>query len=181
MTYREMTSVPTHVTYLAKANTPTHQMPTDIKWSNTTMPVPPIGELVHVAINSIGAARVEKYFVEHGFLGLLVKPLAPPAWYVAQNGRTATCHVYGAEIDPLKPDPDGRRAIARVVRVRGLDGDGFPKKRADRFVVKVYSYVGHRMLLDGTEARTTPERALNLAERFCRKNGLVMFATEVPS
>lgn len=67
-------------------------------WSNDK-PLPAIGTQVHVRINGIGAAVVEKYFIEYGFLGLLVRPLNPPDWYVKQNGRRALGHVFGIEVD----------------------------------------------------------------------------------
>ena len=36
--------------------------------------IPYIGEEVNVKINGIGRSVVQKYFVEHGFIGLIVKP-----------------------------------------------------------------------------------------------------------
>ena len=64
--------------------------------------VPAVGETINVRINSIGASVVKKYFVEHGFLGLLVQPLNPPAWYIKQNGADEPCHVYPAEVEELR-------------------------------------------------------------------------------
>lgn len=68
-----------------------------IKWSGGEF-VPGIGTEVTVRVNFIGKATVTGYFVEHGWLGLHVKPSDPPEWYVKQNGRGAGCHVFGAEI-----------------------------------------------------------------------------------
>ena len=59
-------------------------------------PVPAVGSEVCVKINGIGRAIVQKYFVEHGFVGLIVQPLSPPDWYVKQNGDDP-CHVFPAE------------------------------------------------------------------------------------
>jgi len=179
--YSEMTAIPAHVRYLAKQDTPTAEFPVDIKWSNLTMDVPAIGEIVHVRMNSIKAARVEGYFVEHGFLGLLVKPLAPPSWYVKQNGRFSTCHVFGTEVDPLRADDLKLRATVRVVQIPGFDGDGYRKLSADRYTVRVYRNADNSLLLDCAATRTTPELAVKLAEKFCQKNGLVIFAVEFPS
>lgn len=67
------------------------------RWSNK-LPPPPVGATVDVRVNSVGPARVLGYFTADGFLGLYVRPLAPPAWYTQQNGHGAACHVYGAEI-----------------------------------------------------------------------------------
>lgn len=75
------------------------------KWSGVNPP-PQVGECVTVAINAIGPAKVEGYFAESGWLGLLVKPLDPPEWFVGQNGYNASARVFGAEIAPQAiPEP----------------------------------------------------------------------------
>ena len=38
-------------------------------------PVPAVGDIVNVRVNSIGKCKVLKYFVEHNFLGLFVNGL----------------------------------------------------------------------------------------------------------
>ena len=68
----------------------------------TTKAIPQIGEEVCVKINGIGRSIVKKYFVEHGFIGLLVQPLSPPEWYVKQNGADEPCHVFPAEVEELQ-------------------------------------------------------------------------------
>jgi len=68
----------------------------------TTKAIPQIGEEVRVKINGIGRSIVKKYFVEHGFIGLLVQPLSPPEWYVKQNGVDEPCHVFPAEVEELQ-------------------------------------------------------------------------------
>ena len=68
----------------------------------TTKAIPKIGEEVGVKINGIGRSIVKKYFVEHGFIGLLVQPLSPPDWYVKQNGADEPCHVFPAECFELE-------------------------------------------------------------------------------
>ena len=73
-------------------------------------PMPLIGTEVNVTINGIGRSVVKKYFVEHGFIGLLVQPLNPPDWYKTQNASTKDsdlydwqpCHVYPAEVTELQ-------------------------------------------------------------------------------
>ncbi len=72
-------------------------MPTEITWSGS-VPMPEINAEIRVRMNRIGKARVVRYFVEDGYVGLLVLPLDPPPWYVKQNGRDALCHVFGTEI-----------------------------------------------------------------------------------
>lgn len=67
-------------------------------WSNAVQP-PATGNIVNVRMNGIGLSEVVGYFVEDGYLGLLVKPFDPPEWYVAQNGYDATGHAFGAEIE----------------------------------------------------------------------------------
>ena len=71
-----------------------------LQWVSTK-PIPAVGTEINVAINSIGKAKVLKYFVEHGFIGLLVQPLNPPTWYAKQNGEDP-CHVFPAEVTELQ-------------------------------------------------------------------------------
>ena len=73
-------------------------------------PLPAVGTEVEVKINSIGRSKVLKYFVEHGFIGLVVQPLNPPTWYRDQNASTTdsalydwdACHVFPAEVLELQ-------------------------------------------------------------------------------
>ena len=64
--------------------------------------IPLIGSEVNVKINGIGISVVKKYFVEHGFIGLVVKPHNPPSWYIKQNGADAICHVFPAECEEFE-------------------------------------------------------------------------------
>ena len=68
------------------------------------MPIPKVGDEVNVTINGIGRSIVLKYFVEHGFIGLLVQPQNPPTWYwhLKQNGADEPCHVFPAECTELQ-------------------------------------------------------------------------------
>ena len=68
----------------------------------STKAIPQVGEEVNVKINGIGRSKVLKYFVEYGFIGLLVQPLSPPEWYVKQNGADEPCHVFPAEVEELQ-------------------------------------------------------------------------------
>lgn len=65
-------------------------------------PIPAVGSEVNVTINGIGRSTILKYFVEYGFIGMLVQPLDPPAWYIKQNGKDEPCHVYPAECEELR-------------------------------------------------------------------------------
>ena len=71
----------------------------------STKAIPAIGSKLNVKINGIGESIVKKYFVEYGFIGMLVTPQNPPAWYISQNGEGADCHVYPAECEELRPTP----------------------------------------------------------------------------
>ena len=71
----------------------------------STKAIPAIGSKLNVKINGIGESIVKKYFVEYGFIGMLVTPQNPPAWYINQNGEGADCHVYPAECEELRPTP----------------------------------------------------------------------------
>ena len=72
-----------------------------LQWSSDK-PIPPVGTEIDVPMNNIGRSKVLKYFVEHGYIGLLVQPLDPPAWYIKQNGADEPCHVYPAETKQLR-------------------------------------------------------------------------------
>ena len=53
------------------------------KWSGSIMP-PPVGSQVYVNVwveGAIGVSTVVDYYVEHGFLGVLVQPVKPPKGY----------------------------------------------------------------------------------------------------
>ena len=73
-------------------------------------PLPSVGSEVTVKINGIGRSKVLKYFVEHGFIGLVVQPVNPPEWYRMQNeSKTDSalydwepCHVFPAEVAELQ-------------------------------------------------------------------------------
>ena len=78
-----------------------------LQWVSTK-PIPAVGSEVNVKINGIGHSKVLKYFVEHGFIGLLVQPLNPPTWYAKQNGDDP-CHVFPAECLELQVrDEEGK-------------------------------------------------------------------------
>ena len=65
-------------------------------------PMPMIGAEVNVKINGIGRSVVKKFFVEHGFIGMVVQPYDPPAWYIKQNGADEPCHVFPAECEEFQ-------------------------------------------------------------------------------
>ena len=73
----------------------------ELQWSSDK-PIPPVGTEIDVPMNNIGRSKVLKYFVEHGYIGLLVQPLDPPAWYIKQNGADEPCHVYPPETKQLR-------------------------------------------------------------------------------
>lgn len=76
----------------------------------STKAIPEIGTKLNVKVNAIGESIVQKYFVEHGFIGMLVQPINPPEWYRKQNeSKTDSalydwepCHVYPAEVEELR-------------------------------------------------------------------------------
>ena len=69
-----------------------------LQWvANKTLP--PVDSEVTVKVNGIGVSKVLKYFVEHGFIGLVVQPIDPPEWYRKQNASTTdsagdTCQLF---------------------------------------------------------------------------------------
>ena len=76
----------------------------------TNKPIPAVGSEVNVKINGIGRSKVLKYFVEHGFIGLVVQPQNPPTWYIKQNGADEPCHVFPAEVTELQVRDDEGKA-----------------------------------------------------------------------
>ena len=78
---------------------------THLQWV-CNQPIPAIGTEVNVKINGIGTSVVKKYFVEHGFVGMIVQPYDPPAWYIKQNGAHSVCHVFPAEVAELQVRKD---------------------------------------------------------------------------
>lgn len=93
--YREMDTIPPHVRHQARDGV---KCPPEVKWSGDGE-VPPIGALIRLRINSIGPARVTRYAVHHGWLGVIAAPLNPPSWWLKQNARGSSALAFGAEIE----------------------------------------------------------------------------------
>jgi hypothetical protein len=79
----------------------------DFKWSGDAPP-PAVGAKVHCYMNGFGPAVVTGYFVEYGWLGVLVKFAKPPKWWVKQtrdrgeNPKTTKAHMFGIDLQPRK-------------------------------------------------------------------------------
>lgn len=83
-----------------------------MKWSasfGSPIPseIPAIGDQVFVSMNSIGPSIVKGYFESCGYVGLMVKPINPPAFFVENCAkaklrwqREGIGCVFGAEIRP---------------------------------------------------------------------------------
>ena len=176
-TYRVMSKIPTHVRYIARSGARPSEHPVETKWSHPSMDVPALDTLIYVRINQVGLARVTSYFVEDGYLGVMVQPIAPPEWYVKQNGRHAPAHFFGSEVDPAPDVPVTQRAQVRILKDFSERVSNGTKKR---YTAQVRNGLG-QILLDGREERTTPELALKLANKFCTKNALTIYSVEFPS
>lgn len=75
------------------------------QWSGTKgcATLPAIGSRVLINFNQFGPGVVLGYFVEAGYLGLVVKCDNRPAWHVKQNGdKHPFSHVFGAEVSPAE-------------------------------------------------------------------------------
>jgi hypothetical protein len=66
-------------------------------WSSLKPP-PEIGDRINVRVNWIGTCTVLRYFVEHGYLGILALPDKCPEWMREQNGTTKV-HLFGIDLD----------------------------------------------------------------------------------
>ena len=65
-------------------------------------PLPKVDDELTVTFNGINKVIVTGYFVEYGFIGLLCRPIDPPQWYIKQNGRDASCHIFPSETKELR-------------------------------------------------------------------------------
>ena len=69
-------------------------------WSGSE-PVPAVGDEVQIRVNRIGRTKAVGYGVQDGYLGVMVYPLDPPAWWVVQNGQPSpenAALAFGAEL-----------------------------------------------------------------------------------
>jgi hypothetical protein len=69
------------------------------KWSGDKDP-PAIGAKVHIYMNKLGKGTVVGYFVEYGWLGVLVKLSKPPVWWKKQNPDNPNAHLFGLDLEP---------------------------------------------------------------------------------
>lgn len=83
--------------YLSQHGRPTGADAGPLVWSGTKEP-PKIGEQVTIGVNGIGPATVTGYASESGYLGVMAKPLNPPAWH--SGGPSLT---FGTEILEQRP------------------------------------------------------------------------------
>jgi hypothetical protein len=88
----------------------------ELQWV-ANKPLPAVGSEVTVKINGIGRSKVLRYYVEHGFIGLVVQPVNPPDWYRMQNESKTdsalydwdACYVFPAEcLEFQVRDDDGK-------------------------------------------------------------------------
>jgi hypothetical protein len=79
-------------------------------WSGKEAPPAP-GTPIRVTMNGLGLGTVQGYFVEYGYLGLLVRLVDPPKWWRLQNANDLSrlAHVFGIEfaahgrVDGVRP------------------------------------------------------------------------------
>jgi len=99
------------------------------KWSGSIMP-PAIGTQVYVNVwvdGAIGVSTVVDYYIEHGWLGVLVAPLKPPKGYVKRHaarmreqgftGMPVTFHSMGNDlctVEQHKAHAKARRAAEKL-------------------------------------------------------------------
>lgn len=102
MTYTKHDTLPAYE--LARWDDPKDAMPSNRGtttlplWGNKDTPPPAIGARIQVTMNNLGPGTVRGYFVEGGWLGLLVEFHNPPAWWVKQNAPNRPLgHIFGIE------------------------------------------------------------------------------------
>ncbi len=101
--YREFTDLPawTQAVWRHDADGGNYMVVNDadpFKWSGKEPP-PAIGDRVHTRMNRLGWGTVLRYFVEYGWLGVLVALDAPPEWYTKQNKGNPAAHIFGVDLD----------------------------------------------------------------------------------
>jgi hypothetical protein len=101
-TYQELDALPawTRAQWEAKEKLLNEADP--FKWSGPDLDPPAIGAKVKTYVNDVGPGTVIKYFVQHGWLGVLVQLDAPPAWYTKQNKGNPPAHLFGIDLEPRK-------------------------------------------------------------------------------
>ena len=100
MSYQEFNELPEGWVYASYKDGAS--LPAAPKWSSEKQP-PAIGAVVKVTMNGLGAGVVKGYFVEDGWLGVLVKLSNPPGWWLKQNAAAIAkgqrlSHIFGAEL-----------------------------------------------------------------------------------
>lgn len=77
-----------------------------LKYSNRELPA--LGDEVEITMNRIGRAHVAGYFYEEGFLGIIARPVNPPAWWIKQHAENKKSPVqnyacvFGAEFKTIE-------------------------------------------------------------------------------
>lgn len=97
--YTTYKALPEYVNYVFTG--PNKPDPPGLKWSGKAPP-PAIGETINVRMNGIGPMRVNAYFSECGWLGVIGRVLSPPPWWIKQNGAKRTAHIFGTEISEVE-------------------------------------------------------------------------------
>jgi hypothetical protein len=105
-TYQEFTELPA----FTRAQWDGNKLLNDadpFKWGGNNPP-PPVGAKVKLYLNDFQGGTVVGYFVEHRWLGVLVKISKPPKWWVRQtkargaDPKTTNGHFFGVDLEPRK-------------------------------------------------------------------------------
>jgi hypothetical protein len=84
------------------------------KWSGRADP-PVIGARVHAYMNKLGSGTVRAYFVEYGWLGVLVQLDKNPAWRRKQLQGNPPAHLFGIDLEKREPAPTMESAARAVM------------------------------------------------------------------
>lgn len=70
-----------------------------LRWGTRDLATPPaVGDIIHCRVNGIGECRVLGYFHDGGYLGVAVRVLHPPLWFIKQNGEERRAFLFGNEV-----------------------------------------------------------------------------------
>jgi hypothetical protein len=101
--YREHETVPPFVKAIWQDNKLQNE-DAGLLWSSADLDAPPaIGTRIAVNFNKLGNGTICGYFEEDGWLGCLVTPDDPPAWWRKQNAdlNPWVYHIFGREMKTL--------------------------------------------------------------------------------
>lgn len=141
-------------------------------WSGLTTP-PAVGETVYIDANQRGFGTVRGYFLQTGWLGVIIDLLDPPNSYIDRHGGNVPCHAFGAEISA--PPAAGPGDIFTAEQLGQLRSFYAPLPRIDPCKPTYARLVGILDTMNGPQLRQIADADINfmsvLARNRCTRRG----------